>query len=145
MKTSKNNHHDLEISRLMDRYFNGETSVNEEQQLRQYFATSRHIPQDWLYLLPLFAPQREMSASASPNRWSVVWGKYKYIASTAAAVTILLGGYFSSRSIQSHSENYAIVNGKKIHDAQIAEEYALDALREVGWKESDFALEKLLI
>lgn len=44
-----------EIKRLLDRYFDGETTLDEEQTLRRYFNSTTDIPADLRYAAPMFA------------------------------------------------------------------------------------------
>jgi hypothetical protein len=43
-----------DINDLLDRYFEGETTLQEEQTLRQYFQTTPNIPVEWQSYRPLF-------------------------------------------------------------------------------------------
>ena len=40
---------------LIDRYMNGETTADEERQLRHFFRTAQSLPDEWLPLRALFA------------------------------------------------------------------------------------------
>ena len=66
-----------EIRRLLDRYFDGETTLDEEQALRRFFASTADVPADLRYAAPMFAyaaekrtQTRPVAAKASSKRFS---------------------------------------------------------------------------
>lgn len=121
-----------EIKRLLDRYFDGETTLDEEQALRRYFASTADIPADLRYAAPMFAYVSQKRAQTRPaaartalkcssrRRFSV------FAAATAAAACIALGavavfhsGDFSQNPISEVA--YCYLDGRAITDRAEAE------------------------
>ena len=95
------------IEKLLEKYENGETSLKEEQQLKNYFSQETVAPHLEMYK-PMFnyflVNQKEQFTKEIPlkTRSKI---KYKWI-SVAAAVVLLIGFYFKEPAISSY-EDYA--------------------------------------
>lgn len=90
------------IETLIDKYFDGETSLNEERQLQDYFSSpnvAQHLEQ-YRALFGYFAKEREQRFDGAlplepRKRKAVAW------LSVAASVVVLLGvGTFAYKTIQ---------------------------------------------
>lgn len=145
MKIIKNNPRDGHTADLLDRYFEGTTTVAEEKELRLYFSTAPTLPQEWHYLLPLLAPQRAQDFSTQTRKRKLSWKQSWGWISVAASLGAVLIGYGAIHSWHNSSESYAIVNGKKMYDSALIEQYALNALQDVAWEEEEVSLKNLLI
>lgn len=130
------------IEELLDKYFEGETSAAEEQELRQFFSSDA-VPEYLRIHQPLFAyfaeEIRKEEATAvrrqMPQRRRVLL----WVSGVAAAVLLLLGigqvYVFPGRTFC--SENYVVINGRCYTDPHTIREHALNALQEISTSERD--------
>ena len=129
------------IHQLLEKYFDGETSASEEQQLRQYFR-SQEIADDLRPYQSLFAyideeaKRHETSASQTDNRnrFSIKRKVLYFVSAAAASIAILLSINLFNRQSQPldvSSGTFAVVNGRYYTDVQFAKSMALEALRNV--------------
>lgn len=95
------------IEKLLEKYENGETSIKDEQQLKNYFAQETVAPHLEMYK-PMFAyfsvNKQEQFTKALPLKTKKVF-TYKWIA--VAAVVVLTLGYFSKKPVVTSYEEYA--------------------------------------
>lgn len=87
-----------DIDRLLQRFFDGFTTLEEESALEEYFACNRHLPRRLERYRPMFAWYADgMPVSALPSRRprhrAVVW-----ISSVAAAATMAIVSLSALRS-----------------------------------------------
>lgn len=113
---------------LLEKYFAGITSLQEERELKAYFK-SDDVSNEYRKYAPLFqafemektvtAPQIEHRIKRSSvfikKRWTI-------IISSATAACLLL--FFTARYQQYSSENYMIVRGKRINNPEMARDFA---------------------
>lgn len=115
-----------EVKILLDSYFDGTSSLEDEKRLRHYFEQEKNIPADLEYARKLFVHFTEEAKIEfdgelhypQQNKRLFYWK----IAGIAASLLVLLGvGYMT---FQPQDENvYAIINGQPITDkAQAIEE-----------------------
>ena len=93
----------MELSRvkiLVDKYFNGLTSLEEEQELRRYFAQTESIPEEYQVVKMMLGafdtlshetPNREVNVHAEIKRRNTFRLNMKWMTGIAAAVAILIG------------------------------------------------------
>lgn len=140
----------MNIDELLNRYFEGETSAEEEQKLRRFFA-SGDVPENLSAYKPLFAyfdeeiaAERDMAeeiwAEIAPealpekrfrlNRKSVVY----VLSAVAACVLVFLG--ISQLLYPADpcfcSDNYVVINGRCYTDIHKVRSSAFEALHEVA-------------
>ena len=129
------------IHKLVERYFDGETSASEEQQLRQYFR-SQEIADDLKPYKSLFAyideeaNLQKTSALRIDSKKSVsIKRKIVYFAAAAAACVAILVSinlfYQHHQEVIAANGSFVIVNGRYYADAQLAKSMAFEALRNV--------------
>lgn len=133
------------IKELLQKYFDGETSVEEEATLRAYFADNI-IEEEFKQYKPLFACFTEMEAEDLPNLSFDEEFKQKVtprrrhhglayhisIWSSAAAACIILA--MGSIYYIERQNNYMIVNGKRVNDPEKALMIAAEKLHLVTGK-----------
>ncbi len=92
------------IEKLLEKYENGETSLREEQQLKNYFSQETVAPHLEMYK-PMFAyfsvNQKEQFTKALPLKTKRVFN-YKWIA--VAAVTVLMIGFYFKSNYQQQDD-----------------------------------------
>lgn len=126
----------MHIDDLLNRYFEGETSAEEEKQLRAFF-TSGDVPAHLRVHRPLFIyfeeeirQEKEPVRQIGINRRKTMY----WISGIAAGVLLLLGigqqFIFDERHFC--SENYVVINGRCYTDIHKVREYAFSALQEVA-------------
>lgn len=140
----------MNIEELIERYFEGETSAEEEKQLRSFFAAG-HVPEHLSAYIPLFAyfdeeirNKEEAEAEKNekiPDSIPLV-GKEKnvrrtllYVVSGVAASLLFLLAlhpFVSSADPCFCSDNYVVINGRCYTDLHKVRALALEALDEVA-------------
>lgn len=139
-----------QISMLLDKYMDGETSNAEEARLRQYFATAGNdMPDEWRAYKALFRYEAEEianmpaaipSAGRPKARRRRMWMAGAASAATAAAMLVCL-----LTALPRGEKNYAVIDGKKYTDREVVMQEAEEALSIVSSSEDDTfeALEQL--
>ena len=108
------------LEQLINRYFYGETTVQEEQELRQCLADcpwSSELIDEARFTLGYFAAHRKCQQSIAKKSYQ------RQIIGIAASIAIILGigiTVFSRQWLTPQSECIAYVNGKVIADNQKA-------------------------
>lgn len=126
-----------EIYNLIDSYFSGETSAEEEKQLREFF-THEQVPNNLQDLKAIFAYfedeklarevlneiKEEEKHSAKTHNKSL--RSIVLLASSVAAAIIAFIAINTNvfNSNNTHSENYVWVNGEQITDTKLVMQYA---------------------
>lgn len=95
---------------LLVRFMDGETTIEEEDVLSEYFRTTQDVPEEWRDYQTMFAewslapgiPMRRVEASPSPSKR---WRGWRWVA-IAAAVAVLLGVFVTVT--QRHDEQATI-------------------------------------
>ncbi|MDR1919988.1 MAG: hypothetical protein LBQ65_10135 [Tannerellaceae bacterium] len=130
----------MHIDDLITKYFEGETTTEEERKLRRFFASKR-VPQRLAIYRPIFAyfDEEIKKKGASATRTSSHTGRrFYYLATAAAAAVLLLLGIrqvyvaISAEDPCLCSPNYVVINGRCYTDMQQARALAFEALREVA-------------
>lgn len=130
----------MELSRvkiLVDKYFDGLTSLEEEQELRRYFAQAENIPEEYQAVKMMLGtfdtlshetPNREVNVHAEIKRRNTFRLNMKWMTGIAAAVAILVGVAITlapnSRNMEVSTETapayICYVNGVKVEDDKVA-------------------------
>lgn len=129
------------IEALLEKYFEGETSAEEEKTLRQFFS-SREVPEHLRMYTPLFAyfdeeiRKAEGTKVVMPQRRII----FRWVSGIAAAVLVLLGigqiYFFPGRAYC--ADNYVVINGRCYTDIHKIREHAFHALQEVSDSDREF-------
>lgn len=132
------------IRQLLDKYSDGDTTREEETELRRFFAScGSNIPHEWQPYRALFAfverERRQLTEEKDELRGRdiAISRKRKTVrlVSLVSVAAMLLLLFSVSLSKRSSSECYMIVDGKKYTDKKEVKAEALEALQMVG--ESD--------
>jgi anti-sigma-K factor RskA len=147
----------MELSRvkiLVDKYFDGLTSLEEEQELKRYFAENEDIPEEYQAVKMMLGafdtlshetPNREVKVNVETKRRNIFRLNVRRMAGMAAAVAILIGAAITlvpnSNNMDTPAETtpeyICYVNGVKVEDDQLA--YA-EASRILGNLSEDMQL-----
>lgn len=126
---------------LLNKYFEGETSAAEEQELRRFFA-SEEVPDNLKVYKPLFAyideeidkqktAENIFVKKSSSSKRKILY----YISAAAACVLIFLSiGLFNQQNELPciADGSYVIIDGRCYSDAQLVKSMAFKALSEVS-------------
>jgi hypothetical protein len=136
----------MNMDDLLYRYFEGETSSEEERRLRAYFA-SDDVPQRFAVYKPIFACFEEESRKkqpAPPAKPLFTLRKALLTVSGVAAGLLLLMGirqaFFNPEPCLC-SAGYVVINGHCYTDADKIRSVAFEALQEVATPAGNYFLE----
>ena len=141
-----------DIETLLNKYFEGETTCEEERRLRRFFAEGL-VPEHLEVYRPMFAffeaEQEELTevsgqcnAGEMPElaifeKKTKTVRKYLTYSLGAAAVLLLLGISGIYRHISPAPANYVIIDGKEYTDVHLIREQAMVAFRDVSLSEEE--------
>lgn len=121
------------IDNILNNYFEGTTSSEEEKTLKNYFRSENILPQHDMYK-PLFAAFDEEKQIAAPvfeipatdkNKKAPLSRKLWIATASVAAVILLAVILFPFDNKTETSSDYLVfINGKQITDQQKAQQYA---------------------
>ena len=103
------------IREVLERYWEGETSLDEEKELRSYFASSQ-VADEFIPFIPLFAffdeeKHKEMPSDISLPNEIKKGGKvvnFKWLINVAASLVIFIAMFFINKNLNRESvEQYA--------------------------------------
>lgn len=113
----------LKIRTLLDRFFDGDTTLDEEQQLYEFFREARELPEDLMPLSEMFLDLAAVQQVEKPLPQAVQpvrRGWFRWVA--AAAVALLIVGaavtVFSLRA-QPEEEYVAYIYGERTTDQAV--------------------------
>lgn len=132
-----------DIDTLLDKYFEGETSLHEEEILRTYF-TGNDVADKHKQYCPIFSCFTEMRTEEDKVSTSYDVKKHRklrpYIwAGIAACIMLLIGGIVT-RNIKQTADttrSIAYVDGKRISDTQAINTMAMESLSEISEMDED--------
>ena len=116
----------MKIEELIDRYFEGQTSCEEERKLRSFF-TQENVQEAKAF--------RQESAPVKKPSF-----RRRFIYTTggiAAGILLMIGIAGTQRYLHPTPENYVIIDGKQYTDANLVHEQALAAFRDMRTTEDE--------
>ena len=134
----------MKIDELLDKYFEGETSCEEERELRRFF-TEEEVPEHLQMYRPLFAYlNREATSMAEPTeeksvttesakevpaqrKPSRLYRTFYAVSGIAAGLLLLLGVAKIIFPLSGVPENYVVIDGQRYTDEKLVEAKALEA------------------
>lgn len=125
------------IEELLEKYFEGETTCEEERTLRRYFC-SEQVPDHLSVYRPLFAYiSQEAARHTHSHRFSPLhqlpYRRWTVIIGGMAAAVLLLAGTVRWLTDASQPTNYVIIDGVCYTDRQLVEAKAEEALENVSF------------
>lgn len=128
----------VNINDLLEKYFDGQTSLAEEKLLKQYFS-SNEISLEHLIYKPLFEvfeiESKEVLSTAKIRTEIIPTGKSKHIwfrtlSMAGVAASIVVAFWFFGNNAM--ADDFAVINGKRINDAEYAQQFAARKLSRVN-------------
>ena len=121
------------INEILDLYFAGETSIEQEQELKQYFASQNIENEHKAYrqLFETFATEKqEKYPENMPKMRSKPLRKRSVVISiiSAAACVLFMLTVFPSQV----EENYVVINGKRIYDDELVLKMANEKIAKIS-------------
>ena len=151
------------IEKILEQYFEGQTSAEEEAMLRRFFA-SGDIPENLVMYKPLFAyfdDEINKSEAANENKSrneneNTIWHEYKngqtrtgkkfvlWLSGAAACAAILTGiFFFEPQSKKCPGEgDFVIIDGRCYTDEKTIRSATLNTLREISDDNDDYSEDK---
>ena len=123
------------ITELLEKYFQGETTLAEENELKQHFKTERVSPEHEIHRALFQSFELELLDKAETPMKKVLpkQGKVKRIwirtfAYSGIAASLILALWIQQPQ---QSDNYAVVDGNRIQDSEYAEKYTVNKINQV--------------
>ena len=138
----------MKIDELLDKYFEGETSCEEERWLRRFF-TEEQVPEHLQVYRPLFLYLNQETTSIAgpkekqkklPSGKSSRFYRISYtISGVAAGLLLLLGAAKIIFPLSGTPENYVVIDGQRYTDEKLVEAKALEALQNASFTDEDLS------
>ena len=117
------------INILINRYFDGETTLSEEQTIATYLATEEHLPAEHIAIKAMFEAMGLLKEIKAPQpklqRRSITLSQFRRVA--VAAACIFVGVFITARTITNNTLRaepmiICYVDGTRVNDQQMAED-----------------------
>ncbi|TWV09804.1 hypothetical protein FQ707_13835 [Bacteroidaceae bacterium HV4-6-C5C] len=130
----------MKIEDLLERYFEGTTSCEEEKELRRFFS-GKNVPEH-LEIYSSFFVSLDMESKEFHRKQPRTKSNFKQrvmysMVGIAAGLLLIIGVSQIFQNNQSVQQDYVIINGKKYTDAKIVREQALDAFNDMKMSKED--------
>lgn len=130
----------MKIEDLLERYFEGTTSCEEEKELRHFFSR-KNVPEHLEIYSSFFASldmeskefHRKQARPKSNFRQKLMYS----MVGIAAGLLLIIGVSQIFQNNPSVQQDYVIINGKKYTDAKLVREQALDAFNDMKMSKED--------
>ncbi|MBE9468666.1 MAG: hypothetical protein IMY72_10175 [Bacteroidetes bacterium] len=119
------------IENLLNKYFEAETSIAEENELRIFFSNNKDIPENLIFAKSIFKAFNEEKSIKFHKKIHLPKRnikRYIYITGIAASLIISMFVIFPKMDTKRNKIIYAYYNGQAITDKAIAEKYTKQAL-----------------
>lgn len=131
----------MKIEELLNKYFEGETTREEERELRRFFK-QENLPQELSVYRPLFAYiEEEVAAHQSTVQKPIQKRPFARHFSTwggiAAGVLLLIGVAGITRQLITPTDNYVWIDGVRHTDPGIVRQQAQAAFEDVSFTPED--------
>lgn len=127
----------MNLEQLLHKYFEGETTCEEEKELRRLFRSS-NVPEEFKAYSPLFA-YMEQENRKHKRALKTIYTKYILYAAcgVAASLVILVTGNSIYKAIYAKPDNYVIIDGKRYTDTGLIREHAQIAFSDVSFSQEE--------
>ena len=141
----------MKTAELLENYFDGQTTCEEERELRRFFASDQ-VPEHLEVYRPLFAciaqevetfrqtqkeestPAKQPEATSKPTR---LYRLYYLTTGIAATLLLCIGIAGLMPHITPSRTSYAIIDGHYCDDPKLVQAKALEALQNVGFTDEE--------
>lgn len=118
---------------IVERYFKGETTLQEENELKRYVLSSK-VAEQHRHLVPLFSFYQSEEERKMPEkkiiRFDLKHNRYfKLVAYTGIAASVLLAVTLFNYN---DTKDYAVVYGQKINNEEYAQKLAVEKMTKVN-------------
>ena len=121
------------IEELLNKYFEGNTSLEDENELRMFYINDINIPSNLMYAKPLFVHLEEEKKTVLPTKIVMLKSQPRVLYIVGIAASLFIALFFIFANIKSEEKIiYAYVNGKAITDKHQAELYTKQILLAVS-------------
>lgn len=138
----------MKIEELLDKYFEGLTTCDEERYLRRYFTREKKLSHEWEIYRPFFTylekeAEAHQQTLQEETKRSVLLSfhrnKLVYITMGIAATLLLcIGlGILLPHMGENTTPGFVIINGKYYDDPKLVQAKALEALQNVGFTDEE--------
>lgn len=129
------------IEKLLDLWINGESSIDQENELKEYFTSGAEIPAQWRVYQLMFTGFNELSVEKMPGIIQKRRSLSHKLSIYAVAASLLLGSFFL---IRYYAQPCCYINGRPVRNVAAAIQ-SLDALSALDdLRESDEQTVELL-
>lgn len=119
-----------DIKTLLDKYFEGETSIQEERDLQKYFSSSNISPK-YLKYAPMFRFFEEEKSKTPITKKGNKKVKFIWVPAVACAACIAFVFLISNPKQDSVNESLVYVDGQLISDSHAINGYVLESLSDI--------------
>ncbi|ADV44816.1 hypothetical protein [Bacteroides helcogenes] len=133
----------MKIDELLNKYFEGETSCDEERKLRNFFS-QEEVPVYLEMYRPLFTYLNQEIKIAEGTSSKIILQRNIIrrhhilctLSGIAAGILLLVG---IAKALFPLPDNYVIIDGKRYTDEKLVEAKALEALQNAGFTDEDLS------
>lgn len=121
------------IEELLDKYFEATATLEEEKELKKYFF-SENISEEYTKYQPLFVAFQEEKNMVyeekiiSKNN-KIIWVRFSMLSGVAASIAVVFMLFFLYNK---NLDTFIVMNGKRVNDVELAQEYAENKLMDVS-------------
>lgn len=127
----------MRIEELLNKYFEGETSCQEEKELRALFMKG-DVPEELKVYTPLFAymEQEVQEFRSQKKKKNTFFNHILYAISGVAACLLLV---LATNAVYTYSkpDSYVIIDGKRYTDTELIREHAQIAFNDVKFTQDE--------
>lgn len=124
-----------ELENLLDKYFEGETTLVEEQQIVEFFEKNNELPEKYNQIKAMFEffkaekeGKVDFDIESTNNKQTTKIRMLYYQLIAVAAIILIVISIFTNTYNSEEKKVYAYINGKPIMNEQVAEMEAKRAL-----------------
>ena len=124
------------MNELLEKYFRGETTLQDEKELKQYFSTGNVSSEHEIYRALFDVFRQELSETnvrpvsvALPDQKRIKRTWIQTFAFTGIAATLILLLWIQ---LPQYSDNYAVIGGTRINNAEYVQRYTEKKLTRVN-------------